>query len=276
MDQVNLTEPTRLSLIELQRLQALREQTTNRLSTGLRVQSAVDDPVDFFQARSLANRSGDISGLRDGIGQALSAVDASLAGVDAIEDLTQQLKGLALSARGASADQRAAIAEQFDSLRDQINNLAGDVSYQGVNLLDGTSGSLDVTVGDISGGEVSVEGSLSDATGLGIGPSSDFNGFATDADIDNALSQINGAIEGLRSTASQFANNVATLNIRDQFSENLTNTLDEGVAKLVNADINEEAANLVAIQVRDQLAGAALGVATQSEGAVLDILNGGR
>lgn len=276
MTDITLNAATRTSVLELQRNARLRLQTASHLESGRRVSRVNDNPSSFFQGKALSNRVSDLLQLKSGTGQALSAVESALDGTEAVESLTRQLRGLAVSAKGVSSEQRAAISEQFDTLRNQLGALAADVSYGGVSLLSSPAQSLNVEVGDVSSAEISVNGQAADAASLGIGTASgDYNGFATDADIDAALSALGNAVTTVRSATSQFGSSVASLNIREEFTTSLSQTLSAGEAKLVNADLNEEGARLLAIRSRDALGQLGIQVATQSESSILQLLGGG-
>jgi len=275
MTDISLGAATRINLLDLQRNAEVRLRTTNRLSTGLQVNRVTDDPVRFGQSQALTNRVSNLFDLKKGTGQALSAVETALKGADAIEDLTQQLRGLATSARGATTEQRQLIAEQFDVIRSQIDALAGDVSYGGISLLDNPAGTLRQQVGDVSQAEIAVAGQASDSSSLGIGSATTtHNNFASDADIDAALAGLDNAVTTLRASASQFGSNVAALSIAEDFNQSLSETLQEGNDKLVNADLNEEAANLLSVGIRDQLGLQGLRIAQQSEAAIVQLLGG--
>lgn len=156
-------------------------------------------------------------------------------------------------------------AEQFDALRQQIGNLANDISYQGIELVSSNPDDLTVSLNETSSASVTIEGSASDAAGLGISTSSSFNGFATDADIDAAVAQIDDAISQLRSNASSFGSDVALLNTREDFTSNLSATLEQGAAKLTQADLNESAAVQLSSQIKQQLGTNTLRIAGQAE-----------
>ncbi len=273
MDAINLTETTRTNLFALQRTALVREQSARQLSTGLKVERATDNPVSFFQASALTNRASDLFDVKNDIGQALSAVESSLVGVNALDDLASQIRGIALSARGGSAEARAAAADQFDSLRDQLGNLANDTSYQGTSLLASNPDNLTVGLNESGSAATTIEGSASDASGLGIQSAlGAFSGFASDADIDAAVAQIDGAISQLRSSASGFGSDVGLLNIRENFTSSLNATLQEGAAKLVNADLNESAAVQLSSQIKQQLGTNSLRLAAQAEQSIGQLL----
>lgn len=144
MSDVTLSASVRQSLLSLQGTTDLIERTQNRLSTGLRVSSVIDDPVAFFQSRSLSDRSSDFLEKRDGIDQGISTVTAALDGVEAIEQLVQQAKGIANSIKSATDAQVSELVGQFNDLRTQLDNLAADATYQGTNLINGTGQQISI------------------------------------------------------------------------------------------------------------------------------------
>ena len=144
MSDVTLSASVRQSLLSLQNTTSLVERTQNRLSTGLRVSSAIDDPVAFFQSKSLSDRASDFLEKKDGIDQGISTVTSALDGVESIEALVKQMKGISNSMKSATDAQIADLVTQFNDLRSQINNLAADATYQGSNLINGTGQTLSV------------------------------------------------------------------------------------------------------------------------------------
>jgi flagellin-like hook-associated protein FlgL len=105
------------------------------------------------------------------------------------------------------------------------------------------------------------------ATGLGIAASA--GSFQTNADVNNAIASIANAITTLKNQASTFASNVSVIQARTEFTNSMKNTLNIGADDLVLADANEEGANLLALQTRQQLSSTALSLATQADQAVL-------
>ncbi len=272
MSDIALSSSERANLLLLQRVAAARGDAANRLSTGQRVNSAVDDPVDFFAANSLQNRVADLLNAKDDIGQGLSAIEATLDGLDALSTLSEQLQGIASSALGGTDAQRAAAAQQFDTLRAQFDALAADVSFGGTQLL--SSDDRNVTIND-RGTTQAIEGVAIDSASLGLGSAaSDYNGFATDADIQSALSALTSVDTSLQSNAQTFGGNIAALTIREEFNTQLGNTLTLGAQRLVEADLGEEAATLLAADVRDRLGLNGLQVAQQNAALIADLVGG--
>ena len=150
-NQISLTAGTRQNLLLLQQTASSLSNTQLRLSTGNKVNSALDGPQQFFAAKSLNQRAGDLDNLKDNIGQAISTLKAGDQGITNIQDLLDQAKGLttqALSSLGTDSNSvalRNNLANQYNSLLRQIDKLASDSGYAGKNLLVGSGLSLNST-----------------------------------------------------------------------------------------------------------------------------------
>jgi flagellin-like hook-associated protein FlgL len=172
----------------------------------------------------------------------------------------------AAAGTGASTN-RAALAKQFNDILGQIDALAGDSGYNGVNLLGGATESLKVTFNEDGSSSITISGVDVSAAGLGL---TDTTGdFASDAEIEGKLDDLSDALASLRSQASSFGSNLSVIETRQDFTKNMINTLETGAANLTLADTNEEAANLLALQTRQQLSSTALSLASQADQQVL-------
>ncbi|WP_423068256.1 flagellin [Devosia sp. CN2-171] len=170
-------------------------------------------------------------------------------------------------------DVRKNLVKQFNDLRDQLDKFADDASFNGINLLRGDklkltfnetgTSTIDIQARDADGDATSVDNST-----LGITGAVDAD-FDSDADLDARLSTLSDALGELRSHASSFGSNLSIVQNRQDFTKNMINTLETGAANLTLADTNEEAANLLALQTRQQLSSTALSMASQADQAVL-------
>ena len=188
-ESVTLSAAVRESLLSLQNTSVLIQQTQGRLASNLKVSSAIDDPVAFFQAKSLSDRAFDFSERKAAIDQGISTVTAALDGVEAIEELVRQLKGVVGSMKSASATQMSDLITQFNDIRSQIDTQGIDSSYQGTNLVAGTGTSLSIEFSEKSASLLtinSVDLTVSTA-GLQVGSAVAFTGqFVGDFGTGNA------------------------------------------------------------------------------------------
>jgi len=299
MGDISLSNATRTNLLSLQRTTSLIGRTQERLATGLKVNSAIDDALAFFKARNLNSRAQDLAGIKDGISNGISVIRASIQGLESIESVLKQMKAVAQSAISSpESSTRAKLASQFNELRSQVDNLTEDARFNGVNLLKNSTDAFAAGADNLT---VRFNERMDNTPGAGTGPlnqlivsgvsATDFatiiassataTGAAGSATVwgqtgTAAVSAINSAIRGIdsalvtvRQVAQQLGTNSSLLEIRRDFTQNLVNTLRGGASELINADLNEESANLLSLQTRQQLGTISLSIAQQSEQSVL-------
>lgn len=300
---VTLSSTARSNLLSLQNTASLIGRTQDRLSTGLAVKSPIDDAVKYFQAKSLSDRASDLSERKDGIDQGVSTLETVIKATDGIEKLVKQIKGIVDSARSQSTDERTEAQNQLKDLVTQVQRLVDDASYKGLNLLNSTSSTLSVRFSektdsklDVAGVDLNATDFYLDATGgaLGVGVTDDASdivaalGFSDGLDAyslseasvlavfnsktDTVMQGLDRTISNLRSKASNIANNAAILRVRLDFTKEYVNVLQGGSDKLTLADLNEEGANILALQTRQQLGIQALALAGQAEQSILRLV----
>jgi len=271
-DKIALSAAIRSNLLTLQRTIDLGDRTQIRLATGLKVNSALDDAAAFFAARALSFRADDLNTLKDNIDQSISVLTAATQGIESITQLVEQAQGIAITAKATGdTNERSTLAVQFDALLIQIDNLSNDASYQGQNLIQATPDNLVVDFNEDSSSQLTVLG-IDSTTGTGgINVAGAVASFAATTDIDAALAATRGALTSLRTSAATLGSNNSVLQTRLDFTEDLVNTLEEGAGKLTLADLNEESANLLSLQTRQQLGLNSLSLAAQSERAILNL-----
>jgi len=202
--------------------------------------------------------------------QNLSTTDLTVGGTSGA---TNTLDGSASTDSVEGNDVRANLVKQFNELKDQLDKLADDASFNGINLLRGDklkitfnetgTSTLVIQAKDINGNPTSIS-----AANLGI---SSLVGSDVDSDdnVDTLLNGLTDSLGTLRSHASNFGSSLSIVQNRQDFTKAMINTLQTGADNLVLADTNEEAANMLALQTRQQLSQTALSLASQADQAVL-------
>jgi len=196
----------------------------------------------------------------------LSTDDLTLAGIGATSG---QIDGSAGTATVGGNSVRKNLITQFNDLRNQLDKLADDASFNGVNLLKGDT--LKLVFNEINTSSISIQSQDTDgisAADLNIGAATSAE-FSDNAALDSRLDGLHDALTSLRSQASAFGSNLSIVQNRQEFTKSMINTLQTGADALVLADSNEEAANLLALQTRQQLSSTALSLASQADQAVL-------
>jgi flagellin-like hook-associated protein FlgL len=281
---------TQQNLLSLQTINSDMNTTQGHLATGLKVSSAVDNAVLFFQAQSLTNRANDLDTRKSNMDQGVSTLTAATQGIQAAISILQQMQGVLQSAKTETTAQRKASQTQINTLAAQLNQLLGDTSYQGLNLVNSTAAKLSLQFSDSTKSVLNIKGfnllisKLDTVTGKGasVYASNAVGGFKFTAAgaasigvsiFDTAYNRLNGAIALAQADAQSLGANVSLLQTRITFTASYETTLSGGASKLTVADVNQESTNLVTLQTRQQLAIQSLSIATQSEQAVLRLFH---
>src|SRR6185436_10188064 len=140
MSDIVLSAGVRSNLLQLQKTSDLITQTQTKLATGKRVNSALDNPVNFFTAQGLSNRASDLGSLLDSMSSAFNTIQAANNGITAITKLVQSAQALVSQAQQTSDTTiRGNLSSQFGEIVTQIDQLATDSGFNGINLLDSGS-----------------------------------------------------------------------------------------------------------------------------------------
>ncbi|MBE6448033.1 MAG: hypothetical protein E7018_01890 [Alphaproteobacteria bacterium] len=405
MADISLTASMRSNLLSLQNTQGLMDLTQERLSTGKKVNSAIDNPASYYTARSLNNRASDLNALLDSMGQGIQTIKAATEGIEAITTFVEQAKaivnsaldvspdagavsprkgiettgtfkdgtgvddkgtpdtaddvaketeveftlkygddtktikindirdgvttigagktaedvlaerlqeelrdsgvagaagftvtvnkgqlsvtnsnedvaftlsgtvnGLSITATAAAIDpnapknDREVYQQQYNEVLNQITALAEDAGYKGVNLLQEEN--LTVKFNEDSSNFLEVKGHKADVEGLGLVEDAT---WTDNTELEQVLQSVTDAINTLRNWSADLGNNYSIIQNREDFTEKLVNVLTEGADKLTLADMNEESANMLALQTRQQLAINSLSLASQAAQGVLKL-----
>ena len=300
MADITLTATARNSLLSLTGTASLMSRTQGRLTTGLKVSTAIDDAVSYFKAKGLTDRATDFGVRKDEIDQGISGLKAAVNGTTLVDGILKQMKGIVNSVRTADSTTRGALSGQFADLAKQINSAVRDASYQGLNLVDnssasmtvyfnqGTTASLKVTAKNLNAsvlmttmgtaataGGIAMVGHMLSAGGAAVAGFSVLTSTASNSPgsvLDHVAAVIDRGISKIRSQSALLGGNVTFLQSRMDFTNNYINTLQEGSGKLTLADLNEEGANLVSLQTRQQIGIQSLSIAGQQQQAILSLL----
>ena len=133
---VSLSSSARANLNSLQDTASMLSSTQQRLASGKKVNSALDNATSYFASTGFLNRSSDLSRLKDSMATALQTIKAASNGLTAITNIVNQAQGLTTSAlQTTDTATRSAYASQFNSLRTQIDAIVNDSVFNGTNLL---------------------------------------------------------------------------------------------------------------------------------------------
>jgi flagellin-like hook-associated protein FlgL len=158
-------------------------------------------------------------------------------------------------------------------LRDQLDKLADDASFNGINLLRGDK--LTITFNETGTSAIDIQtddGETVNAFNLGVPTQLEEKQLDSDGTIDGLLTGVKAALDEVRSQASTFGSNLSIVQNRKSFTTAMIDTLETGAGNLTLADMNTEAANLLALQTRQQLSQNSLSLASQADQSILQLL----
>ena len=271
---ITLTSGMRQNLVSLQKTNSLMEITQTRLASGKKVNTALDDPVKYFAALGHTNRATDLAARKSEMGEGIQTIKAANNGIEAIVSLIDSAKSLANSANAIDASvagsqnatDRAALSAQFTEVLTQIDTLAADSGYKGINLL--ADGTLTVEYDENGDSSSTIAGFDGSAT-VGLGIEAQANAWIAADDVTAAIEDLDTAKATLRSKSQTMSSSLSTITTRQDFTKNMINTLEDGASNLVNADMNEEGANMLMLQTRQALGTTSLSLASQAAQNVL-------
>lgn len=261
--------------IALQNLNATNRDLSvvqSRINTGLVVASAKDNGGIFAIAQKLRSDVGAFNAVSQSLDRSASTVDVAIAAGEAISDILIELKEKALAASDASLDtaSRDALNEDFTSLRDQIGTIVSNAAFNGVNIVDGSTTSVQALADADGTSRLTVSGenlSLSGAV-VTITSTQQINtavaASTTIATIETSLQNVNEALARLGTGSKK-------LELHNIFVSKLSDALEAGIGNLVDADLAKESAKLQSLQVKQQLGIQALSIANQAPQTLLSL-----
>ena len=269
MSDIVLSAGVRSNLLQLQQTSDLITQTQNKLASGKKVNSALDNAINFFTAQGLDTRARNLNGLLDSMSNGINTIQAANNGITSITKLVQSAQALVSQAQQANnVTTQANLSTQFNSLLTQIGQLASDSGFNGVNLLGGNT--LTVTLNETATSTIAVTGvNYTNAAAAPLSIANAANNWAGAADITAASTALSAALTSLQSEAQTLSSSLSTVQIRQDFTKAMITTLQTGSGNLTLADSNAEGANLLALQTRQQLSSTALSLAAQADQNVL-------
>ncbi len=277
MQPITLTSGMRANLVSLQNTNSMLEVTQKRLSSGKKVNSALDDPIAYFTAVAHEQRAGELAARKDEMAESIQTVKAADAGIESIRSLINAAKSLASSAlSGETTADINTLMTQYHEVLNQIDTIGDDSGYKGVNLLDGTAVTTEVKFDELGNSKLTITGFDAASKGATL----TLMTFATDAwvsaggtadkaEINSAITKLDNATRALRTESSKLANNLSIITARQDYTQSMINVLKDGAAGLTNADMNEEGANMLMLQTRQALGTTSLSLASQAAQSVL-------
>ena len=272
LNSINTNSGAYIALESLNATNAALTTTQNRVSSGLKVASAKDNAALFAIAQNERSQVTALDSVTDSLNRGQSVADTASAAGQSISDLVTQLKAKALAysdTSNSTADQ-AAYAQEYASLYAQIATTTSNAGFDGVNLIDGSTGAVSALSNAAGTNPIAIaHQNLTTGTGGALAgiPATLTGGTVSTAQLasfDTALSSVNSSLSVLGTGSKQLANHLT-------FISTLQDNLNTGIGNLVDADVAKESANLTALQTKQQLGIQALSIANSSSSTLLSL-----
>jgi flagellin len=266
------------AMAALQYLNQTNSQLTtvqNAINSGLKVASAKDDGATFAIAQNMRGDVAGYSAVSDSLNRGTSSVDVALSAGQSISDLLIEMKSKALAASDSSLDtaSRQAMNEDFTALRDQIASVVSNASFNGFNLVDGSTTQITALASadgqkkiTVSAQNMSLGGSIVTVATTGS--------ISTQAKASTMISTVESSLTNVDSALAQLSSGAKKFSIQATFVSNLSDTLTTGIGNLVDADMATESAMLTSLQTKQQLGVQALSIANQAPSIALSLFRG--
>jgi len=265
------------SLNNLRSTQSKMNKAIERISSGLKINSASDDPGGLAMGMKLSNEVNIASAERQGIDNAKSFVDSQSAALQTAADIVGEMKTLKTSYDAAqlAGTDTTAYESEFQELRSQLGQLTGQ-SFNGSALFTTTiDASDDPVVAGVSLDDIDLESALSTTGGKDIGDVSGSPGLTLDdttpanevtiADLDEIENQILGEL-------GKSAANSSALGYASSYLETKEANLEAARSRVMDADIVEESTNLSKYTMQYEAAVAAIAQANSTQQTVMELL----
>ena len=266
-----------VALATLNNVNMKLNETQNRVSTGLQIQSGKDNAAYFAISETMKGDSGMFESINDGLTSTKNSIATARLGAETVADLAQQFTERVAFAQGSGVN-LGDVQSELDSLVSQIGLAISQSTFNGEDLVSGAAATVTVVSGVSRTGGTFAATTLSfDSVNLGaiqtaldaidINPATPLTQAALQATLVTAETQLGLAIDA--ATALGVAEK--TVEGQQTFLGALTDTIDSGVSSMVDADMEAEAARLQALQVQQQLATQSLSMANQSPQNIMSL-----
>lgn len=269
---VNTNNAAAIALQYLTGTKGQLDQTQSRINSGLKVANARDDGAVFAIAQNQRGQVAGYTAVMNSINNATSAVDVALSAGQSISDLLIQMKQKALSAADSSLDtaSRQALNANFTALRDQITTIVTNASFNGFNLVNGSTNQITALASADGSRRITTSTQKLSLSGS-IVTVKTTNTISTQAKASTLVSTIQASLTNVNSALAKLSAGAAKFSIQGTFAQKLSDTLTAGIGNLIDANMAQESAKLQSLQVRQQLGIQALSIANQAPQSIMSL-----
>ncbi|MGO7904735.1 flagellin [Rhizobium leguminosarum] len=299
MTSINTNNSAMAALQTLRSINSNLETTQNSVSTGYRVDTASDNAAYWSIATTMRSDNKALSAVSDALGLGAAKVDTAYTAMENAIDVVDEIKSKLVAATEDGVD-KSKVQEEITQLQNQLLSIAQSASFSGENWVAGESGTKSVVSSFVRDGSGAVSVKVTDYaldtsstgnvlfgmssgtidTASGILGTVDANGDSvyslditdfTTGQIQSALSTIESALSAMTSAGAQLGSISTRIELQEHFVGALSDSMESGVGRLVDADMEEESSRLSALQTQQQLAIQSLSIANSSSQNILSL-----
>ncbi|AUW47019.1 MULTISPECIES: flagellin [Rhizobium] len=299
MTSINTNNSAMSALQTLRNINSSLETTQNSVSTGYRVDTASDNAAYWSIATTMRSDNKALSAVSDALGLGAAKVDTAYTAMDNAIDVVDEIKSKLVAATEDGVD-KSKVQEEISQLQEQLLSIAQSASFSGENWVAGADGTKSVVSSFVRDGSGAVSVKMTEYaldtsstgnvlfgmssgtidTASGILGTVDANGDSvyslditdfTTGQIQSALSTIESALSAMTSAGAQLGSISTRIDLQEDFVSALSDSIDSGVGRLVDADMEEESSKLSALQTQQQLAIQSLSIANSSSQNILSL-----
>lgn len=250
-------------------------QTQGAIESGLKVNSAADNPAVFTIAQGLRANVNALTAVSDNLSTGIATLQGQTAGATSISNTLNTLKTLVTQSEGQSGAALAATQAAVTNALTNIDSFAKATTINGVNLLDTTAAQTSADfLSNVDGSATTVTiAAFSDSTALGLAKGTFDTGTVdgTQTGTTNAITALDNAIKQIGVTLTQLGAGTTQLQGLKSFTDQLSSSNTTSLGAMVDANLSEESAKLSSLQTKQSLAIQSLSVANQGPGALLQL-----
>ena len=304
MTSINTNNAAMQALQTLRTVNSNLQTTQNAVSTGYRVNSAADNAAYWAVATTMRSDTGALGAVSDALGLATAKVDVATTAVQNTIDIVNQIKAKLVSVNEHTTNAKD-VQDEISQLQQQLQSVSQSASFSGENWVVASSGATASVVssfirsatggvsvtnttyvfssgsaGNVLFGSDSV-GNISTSSGI-LGSTTTIGGTAMSVfslDVSNltagglasAMNMVQSALDSMTSLGSKLGSLTQRITLQSDFASSLTDALNSGIGKLVDADMEEESSKLTALQTQQQLAVQSLSISNSSTQMILSL-----
>jgi flagellin len=302
MTSINTNNAAMAALQTLRGINNSLQETQNHVSSGYRVGKAADNAAYWSIATTMRSDNKALSAVSDALGLGAAKVDTAYSAMDSAIDVVGEIKAKLVAATENGVD-KAKVQEEIKQLQAQLLSIAQSASFSGENWVAGANGTKSVVSTFVRDGSNAVSVKMTDyvlsngslgnvlfgmsngvietSTGI-LGTSSGTIGSVYSMDITNftlgqiqsALTNVEAALKAMTSAGAALGSISTRIELQENFVNALSDSIDSGIGRLVDADMEEESSKLSALQTQQQLAIQSLSIANSSSQNILSLFRG--